>query len=350
MDSDLVILDYDDNDNDSYDYNNNEYKKCDKCSITLFGNNSGESHCCQCGHRWNNKNQVYCNKCYKDGLIYFNPKNINITPILSKYNGQCIVYNIYGKIIFSGELKKGKYHGSGTLFFSDNNRYQGDFREGKHHGFGVLFEEKSIIIGLYEASKIINKLKVFDPKELLHKDVCNLCGDESDVVDLFTICGSKNCSFCCLRCIKTFFENKKCNRGARLFKNMILCPFCRQHISNDVMKIYHPALHGYISEIEKIKGPKEIIGLCSECCKNDLRELNEECGEQASREKYICDECVQLKSLDNVKKCPNCGIKVYRIDGCHWMACKCNKAWCWYCLKVMEIKEGHVVNCKYCGK
>ena len=52
------------------------------------------------------------------------------------------LYYDIGKKKYEGEIKDGKYHGQGTLFFysyDDIIKYEGEFKDGKYHGQGKLF-------------------------------------------------------------------------------------------------------------------------------------------------------------------------------------------------------------------
>jgi hypothetical protein len=352
MNHDFLLVDFvgdDDLDNNVYDYtDNHKYQKCKVCRMNY---NINHSHCCQCGNKWKDKSQIYCDKCYKTGIISFNMRGVDITPIVPKFNGYGKLLDIRGQPIFIGYLKNGKYNNDGTLYLPDGKlKYKGDFYDGSYNGFGVLVENNTFINAVFKNSKIIFKLKEFPQVKNIDIDTCHLCADDFDETERFPICGSKKCMECCTKCIKSFFENINAKRGSMLTSNMLLCPFCRNEIADDIIKIYNPELGKYITEIKKLQNPKEIVGLCSECNEHEIRELNIECGEQANKEKFICQKCIETKSFENVKSCPNCNIKVYKLDGCHWMKCKCNKAWCWHCLAVFDIAEGHVWNCKICGK
>ncbi len=279
-------------------------------------------------------------------------RGLNITPIVSKYNGNSRLCDIRGQSIFVGNLKSGKYNDCGTLYYPNGKlKYKGNFKNGLYNGFGVFVNDNNVVVnGVFEDSQIVLKFKEFGNFFAKNSEICNLCAHDYDETELFPICGSKKCMECCAKCIKSFFENINSKRGSILKANMILCPFCRNDIADNIIKIYNPELGKYISDIKKLQNPKEIVGLCSECNSHEIRELNVECGEQNSKEKFICQKCLETKSFDNVKSCPNCNIKVFKVDGCHWMKCKCNKAWCWHCLAVFDISEGHVWNCKVCGK
>lgn len=353
MNNDLLLVDFigdDDFDDNIYDYtDNHKYQKCNVCNLKY---KNKYQHCCQCGYKWKDNTQIYCDKCYKTGIISFNIRGVNITQILQKFNGYGKLYDIKGKPIFMGNLKNGKYKEG--ILYSENGKlqYKGDFNNGLYNGFGVLVQNNTFINAVFRDSQIIVKFKEFPKVEKeQNKDTCHLCADDIDEAERFPICGSKKCMECCIKCIKSYFDNINSKRGSMLTPNMLLCPFCRNDIADDIIKIYNPELGKYISDIKKLdKEKKEIVGLCSECDNYEIRELNVECGEQANKEKFICQKCLETKSFENVKSCPNCNIKVYKLDGCHWMKCKCNKAWCWHCLTIFEIADGHNWNCKVCGK
>jgi hypothetical protein len=360
MDDDFTLIEFDNitHFNDEHIYIENiydytdviNYKKCDSCNLNLH---KDAIHCCQCGNKWINKNQIFCDKCYKDGIkiiTYVRTKVIDITKIFQKYNGEAKIYDIFGNLIFSGNIKNGKYDKSGILFDKNNRTvlFKGDFENNSYYGFGVKFNNNTFISGLFNKNSILINLKEIPLKYDL--SVCNLCAHECNETELFPVCGSKKCIECCMSCVKKFFDTIDTSRGAIFKNNALLCPFCRNEIDGRVIEIYKPELKKYIPDIKKLKYQKEIVGLCAECNEHEIKELNAECGEQINREKFVCEKCLEVRHFENVKNCPKCKIKVYRINGCHWMACKCDIAWCWHCLAIFDKKESHAVNCKICGK
>lgn len=62
-----------------------------------------------------------------------------------KVNGEKIndigeIYNIYGHLIYKGEMKNGKPHGKGIQYYEDAEviQYEGEFKNGLYDGHGVL--------------------------------------------------------------------------------------------------------------------------------------------------------------------------------------------------------------------
>lgn len=49
------------------------------------------------------------------------------------------IYNENGKLIYVGEMKDGKYHGHGTVYFVNGGKYEGQFVDGKLHGQGKSY-------------------------------------------------------------------------------------------------------------------------------------------------------------------------------------------------------------------
>jgi hypothetical protein len=327
----------------------NYQEHCEKCHLIA---DKYHSHCCKCCNKWYDKSQIHCNNCFKNGLVAFSFDGINITYIISKYNGEGIVYNLKGQIMFNGNFKSGKYDNDGVLYFPDGKlKFKGYFSQGFYCGYGSLFDENGDMMnGFFLNSKLITEFKKIKKDQNNEQESCNLCMSDFDKNEIFPICGSKDCVECCVMCIKSVVQKINCNRGSILTHNCILCPFCRKDISENVISVYNPELAKYVSAIKKLKSTKEIVGLCSECNNHEIHKLNVECGEQNNKEKYICEKCLTIKAYENVKNCPNCGLKVFKTDGCHFMKCICKKAWCWHCLKIMAYDEVHNWNCKYCGK
>lgn len=327
---------------------------CDKCHHV---NNVTRDHCCQCHNEWEINKQSHCDNCFGKGFVAYSSDGVNITPIISKYYGGGIVYNLKGEMLYNGDFEDGEYDGNGILYYSDEQiKYKGKLKKGNYNGYGVMFDEKNksmMTKGLFAKSKMIIDLGKSDCNpEYPEPDFCNLCMDDYNQTELFPICGLDNCVGCCVGCIGKFLEKIKCCKGSRIVMNVLLCPFCRHDISDKVVKIYHPKLNEFIPKIKKLKDNKEIIGICAECGKDEIHVLNVECGEQHNKSKYTCDECSEEKLINsmNLKNCPKCGIKVQKADGCHYIKCKCKAAWCFHCLHMYNAGEIHGWNCKHCGK
>ena len=166
MDSDLILLDdFDDltNNNQCYNFTNVTSTRCNDCSLILY---NSDPHCCTCGNKWEDKSQIFCNKCYRDGKVYFNTRNIDISFVISKFNGYSDIYDTKKQKIYSGELKRGKYDGYGILSeIPLKIKYKGDFKDGEYLGFGILYDNKEIITGLFEKSKLMKKFKTTKNKK-----------------------------------------------------------------------------------------------------------------------------------------------------------------------------------------
>lgn len=53
--------------------------------------------------------------------------------------------------IYYGQIKKGKYHGKGTIIFPKRFRYKGKFKNGLEDGFGICYYDNGDIFeGRYE--------------------------------------------------------------------------------------------------------------------------------------------------------------------------------------------------------
>lgn len=50
------------------------------------------------------------------------------------------IYNIYGHLVYKGQMKEGKPHGKGIKYFEDSEiiQYEGEFKNGLYDGYGVL--------------------------------------------------------------------------------------------------------------------------------------------------------------------------------------------------------------------
>jgi hypothetical protein len=263
------------------------------------------------------------------------------------------MYDLNGKILYNGDFIDGKFEGIGTQYFPDGKiQYKGNFKKNIYNGYGSLFIKNDNLImhkGLFLESKMITKLGKYNYNTEIIS--CNLCMEDFNSIDLFPICGSKDCAECCISCIKKYLNKIKCTNGSKIFMNSILCPFCKNEILKSIINNYHNKLYAFIPKIKQLKD-KEIIGICYECKKDNIYKPEGECGEQINRAKYICEDCDGKKLMEkmNLKQCPKCGIKVQKISGCHYVVCKCTVAWCYHCACIYAPNEHHVVRCKECGK
>ena len=69
--------------------------------------------------------------------------------------------NCHGKVgplpisgdIYDGEWKDGKYHGKGTIEYSDSTKYLGEWKDGKRHGQGTyIMSDGSMYAGQWKDS------------------------------------------------------------------------------------------------------------------------------------------------------------------------------------------------------
>ncbi len=65
--------------------------------------------------------------------------------------------------------------------------------------------------------------------------------------------------------------------------------------------------------------------------------------EQLKPEIFKCDRCCESDIL--IKRCPHCGIKSLRPDGCNYVRCECGNHWCFVCnMRLPHSHEGHNVH------
>ena len=80
---------------------------------------------------------------------FLNDFNIDLTiscTIISSYDGQDSLY--------TGNIKKGKAHGNGTMKYVDGSIYEGMWKENKKHGQGKLqYANGDIYIGQFQNDK-----------------------------------------------------------------------------------------------------------------------------------------------------------------------------------------------------
>ena len=60
-------------------------------------------------------------------------------------------------------------------------------------------------------------------------------------------------------------------------------------------------------------------------------------------EMFTCKACKGEEDVE-IKKCPHCGVRTVKPDGCNYVVCKDHR-WCWICNERLEINhEGHNVH------
>ena len=65
--------------------------------------------------------------------------------------------------------------------------------------------------------------------------------------------------------------------------------------------------------------------------------------EQLKPEIFTCERCSESEIL--IKRCPHCGIKSLRPDGCNYVRCECGNHWCFVCnMRLPGSHEGHNVH------
>ena len=76
------------------------------------------------------------------------------------------------------------------------------------------------------------------------------------------------------------------------------------------------------------------ISVVQKDCAND---------EQLKPEIFTCKRCSESEIL--IKRCPHCGIKSMRPDGCNYVRCECGNHWCFVCnMRLPHSHEGHNVH------
>ena len=77
----------------------------------------------------------------------------------------------------------------------------------------------------------------------------------------------------------------------------------------------------------------------------NLAKVQKDCAndEQLKSEIFQCQRCSEADTC--VKRCPHCGTKTIRPDGCNYVRCVCGNHWCFVCnMRLPDSHEGHNVH------
>ena len=109
-------------------------------------------------------------------------------------------------------------------------------------------------------------------------------------------------------------------------------------------------------------GGSKYYGICQECCpimsnihrvrnfgSMKVSTINKQCvnGDGnivvLNSEMFMCNECKGEEEVE-IKKCPHCGIRTVKPDGCNYVVCGDHR-WCWICNERLEDNHnGHNVH------
>jgi len=243
----------------------------------------------------------------------------------------------------------------------------------------------------------MDKKKVFLEEQLS----CQICCDQSKTHEHMECCGQWICSQCLFQCFKT--------STIEFRFIPLCCPFCKGFVSDNTIKEFtgsfitnsinyshdpwrnntlwikqvtsqvKPSTYlvnlyylykqymKYISHNHGITDTHH-IGFCNKCLikkyksvnrfkedmkVNNFRNINfniniakvqKDCAndEQLKPEIFVCDKCTESNII---KRCPHCGIKSMRPDGCNYVRCACGNHWCFVCnMRLPGTHEGHNVH------
>ena len=108
--------------------------------------------------------------------------------------------------------------------------------------------------------------------------------------------------------------------------------------------------------------PEKYYGVCATCCPVPLRfrlvhnfnslkvkTVEKQCVNAEgnivvlNNDMFQCQECSGEEDVE-VKKCPHCGIRTLKPDGCNYVVCEDHR-WCWICNERLEVNHnGHNVH------
>lgn len=196
----------------------------------------------------------------------------------------------------------------------------------------LTIKKKEIVNSIDVLTQIINWIQ----SGTSEKVSCMFCFNEFFRSSIHTVCGRKACkSVACSSCLRTWYGRNKV--GDLLHINALTCPFCKQCPSYAVLSTYNRQVCAMI-QANKNFDLDWWYAWCLSCFKPQ-KVVEKECSTDPPQldEKFICDECQNLVSITDSKKCPNinCQITIIKDGGCNHINCTaCKKHFCWICADV----------------
>ena len=246
-------------------------------------------------------------------------------------------------------------------------------------------------------------------QSILNHKSCLICCDNSVSHEYMECCGNWICSSCFLQCLSTSFTeltltpmycpfcrkdvplDTVCNfTGSYRRKNHKRTVYYSRDLWRNsyqwietFTKLSRCYIKEYLSNLYKLhlKYEKFIkdnpgitdthhLGYCESCIKSAFRSrdkfidtikhtsnrfvnlgriniavVQKDCAndEQLKPEIFTCKRCCESEIL--IKRCPHCGIKSLRPDGCNYVRCECGNHWCFVCnMRLPGSHEGHNVH------
>ena len=240
-------------------------------------------------------------------------------------------------------------------------------------------------------------------QEIVNYSTCLICADNYPVFEILKCCNNKLCEKCLFSILNTSindisFTNIRCpfcnvifdfdtikyylidNKNKCVWKNSNTYALFHQRANSSIIftqdfyrvnlfRKYKGILYTILkssrrlrvrpenSEFEKLC-ERRIYGVCS-CCpkisdkkydqKNiyKIKVIEKHCVNDENEQVVInsnmfkCDSCIEKEKVV-IKKCPHCGVKTMKPDGCNYVNCVCKNFWCFVCNhRLPNSYEGH---------
>jgi hypothetical protein len=218
--------------------------------------------------------------------------------------------------IYEGYLIDNIMIGYCVINYKNENIYKGEIKNFVPDGYGIMIsqENNDVQVGIWKEGKLTDE-KVKFPE-------CGICQMTFEPIDLVPACG--NCyNLICISCKNKHYNLPK--PGFQVHKSNIICPFCRQF----------PLQHIYElpEKVIEIMTENNVCVKCKYCL--DYEKMDKtSCNDNLNSEdtgNFVCEKC---ESVEGIKKCPSCHVKILKNGGCNHMTCRqCKYEWCWVCLE-----------------
>jgi hypothetical protein len=183
------------------------------------------------------------------------------------------------------------------------------------------------------APDVMRKFREWVLSGKVQHEMCFVCCSELPMAKMVPACG--NCaSSMCEDCARDWYSQTK--PGCILVPSHLLCPFCKQHPTGKTLRKFNREACAIRQAAQW--DARWIYGWCKRCYKVQPA-AERVCARtfEVDAGTFLCEGCVPLLHVHDVKQCPQCNAPVEKNGGCDHMTCLCGAHWCWVCRKLCSL-------------